>query len=233
MQDQKLTELLPTLAGMPLFRGVAKEELSAVLGCLSARTEEYAEDDIIFRAGEPIRTCGLVLRGTLHIRHDDYRGNRTIIQPLSPGDLFGEALAMSDSAVSLHAAAAATDCTVVFLDTRKMLTGCPSSCRFHQNIIYNLFGILSKKNRRLSTKLGHMAQRTTRGKLLSYLSEQAKEHHSAEFDIPFSRQELADYLCVERSAMSAELGKMRDEGLISFARSHFHLHNGAAEYTQF
>ena len=111
--------------------------------------------------------------------------------------------------------------TVMFLRIKRVLSVCPSACSHHSRIIRNLLGELAEKNLRLNEKLTHMGQRTTRAKLMSYFSAEAQRRGGYEFDIPFSRQQLADYLGVERSGLSLELGKMRDEGLLDFHKSHF------------
>ena len=115
------------------------------------------------------------------------------------------------------------DSTVIFFDVKRILTSCSNACRFHSIVVQNLFFAISEKNRKLVQKIGHMSKRTTREKLISYLSEQAKKQNSANFTIPFNRQQLADFLSVDRSAMSNELCKMRDEGLLEFEKNKFRL----------
>ena len=138
--------------------------------------------------------------------------------------MFGEAYVAPDSGALLNDVIATEDSAVIFFDVNKILTVCSSACRFHSIVIQNLFYEISGKNRSLVQKLGHMSRRTTREKLLSYLSEQAKKQRSASFEIPFNRQQLADFLSVDRSAMSNELCKLRDEGLLSFERNRFQLY---------
>ena len=118
-------------------------------------------------------------------------------------------------------AEAVKDCTVLMLDVTRVLTTCTNACKFHSRLIRNLLSTISDKNRILTQKMLHMQQRTTREKLLSYLSEQSLKHGSPSFDIPFNRQQLADFLSVDRSAMSSELGKMKNEGLLDFDKNHF------------
>ena len=132
----------------------------------------------------------------------------------------GEAYDAPGSEPLLNDVIAIEESKVMFLDIQKILTVCSSACTFHSLLIQNLFYAISAKNRGLVQKLGHMSKRTTKEKLLSYLSEQAKKHKSAAFDVPFNRQQLADFLSVDRSAMSNELCKLRDEGLLSFSRNH-------------
>lgn len=135
--------------------------------------------------------------------------------------MFGEAYVAPESGSLLNDVIAEEDSAVIFFDVRRILTVCSTACRFHSMVIQNLFFAISEKNRKLVQKIGHMSKRSTRAKLLSYLSEEAKRQNSSHFTIPFTRQQLADFLCVDRSAMSNELCKMRDEGLLQFAKNQF------------
>ena len=134
----------------------------------------------------------------------------------------GEAYA-DDSCAMLNDVVALEESTVIFFDVKRILTSSSNACRFHSIVVQNLFFAISEKNRKLVQKIGHMSKRTTREKLISYLSEQAKKQNSGVFTIPFNRQQLADFLSVDRSAMSNELCKMRDEGLIEFEKNKFRL----------
>ena len=164
------------------------------------------------------------MEGRLLIQKDDYWGNRSIVNVIEPGELFGEAYAAPDSGALRNDVLAAEDSAAVFFDIHRVLTVCPSACRFHALTVQNLFYAISEKNRKLVSKLDITAKRTTREKLLSYLSEEAKRQNASTFEIPFNRQQLADFLSVDRSAMSAELCKLRDAGLLSFERNRFTLH---------
>ena len=159
--------------------------------------------------------------GKLHIQRDDHWGNRSIINMISPSEMFGEAFAAPESGAILNVVLAVEDSVVLLFDVNRIITVCPSACRYHSKVVQNLFCAISEKNRKLVQKLGYMSERTTRGKLIAYLSDEAKRHNSSEFSIPFNRQQLADYLSVDRSAMSAELCRMRDEGLLKFQKNRF------------
>ncbi|MGN1115343.1 MAG: Crp/Fnr family transcriptional regulator [Candidatus Ornithomonoglobus sp.] len=204
-----------------LFAGINENEIEDILDCLSAKTQSYVRGEYIFRAGERISAVALLLEGCVYIQSEDYWGNLSILNKITEGEVFGEAYAVPGSGAALNNAAAKENSTVLFLDFNRILTVCSSACRFHSALIQNLFSLLAEKNRMLAQKLGHMSQRTTREKLLSYLSEQSARAESSAFDIPFNRQQLADFLAVDRSAMSNELCKMRDDGKISFNRNHF------------
>lgn len=218
-----MNQYISVLKRSKLFAGVDESNVPAMLNCLQANFKSYKKGEYIFREGDCIHELVILLEGTLHIQKDDYWGNRSIVNIVSSGEMFGEAYIAPDSGTILNDVVTTEDSTVVFLNIGKILTVCPSACHFHSLVIQNLFFTISAKNRSLVQKLGHITKRTTREKLISYLSDEAKRQGSTSFKIPFNRQELADFLSVDRSAMSNELCKLRDEGLITFNRSNFKL----------
>ena len=173
--------------------------------------------------GEYLNDITVLVEGQLHVQRDDYWGNRSIISTIGVGEIFGEAYVGPESGALLNYVVAVEDSTVLFFDVYRIINVCSSACRFHAMVVQNLFLAISEKNRQLIRKLGHMSKRSTREKLISYLSEEAKKQKSGEITIPFNRQQLADFLSVDRSAMSNELCKMRDEGLILFEKNRFTL----------
>ena len=206
-----------------LFSGVSESEISAMLNCLQAKMRTFRKGEYIFKQGEHLDQITVLVEGKLLIQRDDFWGNRSIVNVIRIGEMFGEAYLAPESGSLLNDVIAEDDSTIFFFDVQKILTVCPSACRFHSMIIQNLFFAISEKNRKLIQKIGHMSNRTTRTKLLSYLSEEAAKQNRSHFTIPFNRQQLADFLCVDRSAMSNELCKMRDEGLIEFDKNEFTL----------
>ena len=207
----------------PVFFNISDEELEMLSGCMQPAVQRYKKGEYIFCQGDTLGSIPFLLEGSIHIQKDDYWGNRSIINIIEAGDMFGESYALNEKSIMLNDAVAVENCTVAFFDTRLMLTSCSSSCGFHNKVIQNLFVALAGKNIKLVQKLGHISQRSTREKLISYLSEQAQLSHSGSFTIPFNRQQLADFLSVDRSAMSSELCKMRDEGLLTFHKNQFTL----------
>ena len=206
-----------------LFAGVSEAEVREMLHCLNPKCEDFRKDEVIFRAGDHTDTFGLMLSGSALIVQEDYWGNRNIISNVEAGDLFGESFAARPSQPLNASVVAAENCTVLFLQLRRVLTTCPTACSHHRRIIENLLAVVSEKNQRLNEKLIHIAQRSTRQKLLSYLSAQAQKAHSPVFEIPFNRQELADYLSVDRSALSAELSRLKADGLLDYHRNSFRM----------
>lgn len=206
-----------------LFMGIEATEIEALLPCLSASTKTYDKGQFIHRRGDIIHRVGVVLSGCIHIIKEDFWGNRSILSEMKGGQLFGESYAILPSeglAVSIYVA---QDCQILFLDVAKIMTVCGSACEFHTKMARNLLMATAQRNLQLTQKLEYMAYRSTREKLLAYLSAQSQRQQSTTFDIPFNRQQLADYLSVDRSAMSNELSKLRDEGLLNFHKNHFEL----------
>lgn len=216
-----MKDFLSVISDSQLFSGIDEQEIPEMLNCLNAKMKTYQKGNYLLRAGDKIESLGMMLSGSAMIMQEDFWGNRNIMSAIGEGSSFAEAFACADEAVLNISVVAESPCTVLFLDVKRILTLCPVSCRHHSQIIRNLLSDIANKNLQFNEKITHLGQRTTRGKLLSYLSTEARKHDSFEFDIPFSRQQMADYLFVERSGLSMELCKMRNEGLLEFNRNHF------------
>ena len=216
-----MKDFLPVIRSSQLFSGTSEEELTAMLSCLKAEKKDFPKEAFVLRAGDAADSIGLVLSGNILVIQEDIWGNRNILSKAGAGQTFAAAYACAPGSVLNVSVMTETPVTAMFLNVRRILTVCPSACSHHSRIIRNLLGEMAEKNLRLSEKLTHMGQRSTRAKLMSYLSSEAQRLGKYEFDIPFSRQQLADYLAVERSGLSLELGKMRSEGLLDFHKGHF------------
>ena len=218
-----MKEFVPVLKRTKLFSGVGDDDISTMLSCLEARLLTYKKGEYVLRQGEHLSDILVLAEGSLHIQRDDYWGNRSILGHIGVGEIFGEAYVAPESGTLLNDVIAVEDSFVFFFDVKRVISTCSSACRFHTMVVQNLFFAISEKNRGLVQKLDYMSRRTTREKLLSYLSEEAKKQNSASITLPFNRQQLADYLSVDRSAMSNELCKMRDEGILEFEKNRFRL----------
>lgn len=205
----------------PLFTGIDDIDLSSMLNCLSAKKAAFTKDTYILSAGNTATDVGIVLSGSVNIIKEDFWGNRAILAKMQSGEMFGEAFAFARLQKLPVSVVAAEKSEVLFVDFKKITSTCSSSCLFHTQLIQNILKILAQKNIMLTQKLEHIVKRTTREKLLSYMSEQAIKAGTNSFIIPFNRQELADYLSVDRSAMSNELSKLRDEGILEFSKNNF------------
>ena len=171
-----------------MFRDVVEEEIFSMLFCLGARIGEYGKGDFVIRQGDKLGDIIVLVEGQLHIQKDDYWGNRSILGHITVGEMFGESYVAAESGTVLNDVVAVEKSTVIYFDVKRILTTCSSACRFHQAVVRNLFFAISEKNRKLVQKLGHMSKRSTREKLVSYLSEEAKKHNNSSFEIPYNRQ---------------------------------------------
>lgn len=213
----------PILKQCPLFEGIQMEDLTAMLGCIGGRTLDAPKGGILCREGDPATHVGLVLSGAVQMIREDYYGNRSIVAHIAAGELFGETYACAGVEALPISVVADQDSTVLLMDCRRITTTCSSACAFHSRIIYNLLRLVALKNLVFDQKIQVTSKRTTREKLMAYLLNQAKLQNSSSFSIPYDRQELADYLEVDRSGLSAEISKLRREGLLKSERNNFTL----------
>lgn len=218
-----MTAYLSVIQQSPLFAGVNPGQIPSMLNCLGARQVSFPRRACLLEPGQPVAAMGLLLAGSASIEQEDFWGNRNLISQIHPGELFAEAFACAGSNLPDIRVIADAPCEVLFLHVSQVLGLCSDSCVHHSQVVRNLLADLAVKNLHFHDKLLHLSQRTTREKLLSYLSAEARRCGSASFAISFTRQQLADYLSVDRSAMSAELSRMQRDGLLRVDRSRFTL----------
>ncbi len=218
-------EKKPFIKESRLFKDISFQDIESLLHCLGAYLRTYKKGEIIYAAAQRITAMGLVLSGRVCIQQTDVWGNQNIFGYTGPGQVFGETYACAPGEMMMVDAIAASDCEILFLNIQKVLTTCPSACAFHSRLVANLLAVMATKNLSLSRKINDISHKSIRDRLLSYLSYQAIKSGSNIFDIPFNRQELADYLCVDRSALSKELGKMKKEGLLTWHKNHFQVYD--------
>ena len=211
------------LASCPLFDGIALSDLNAMMTCIGGKTIPAAKDQYIFREGDAATHVGLVLSGAVRMEREDYYGNRSIVAHIGPGQLFGETYACAGVSALPISVVADEACRVLLMDCRRITRSCSHACEFHSRIIFNLLQLVAIKNLVYDQKIQVTSRRTTREKLMTYLLNQAKLHNSNTFQIPYDRQELADYLEVDRSGLSSEIGKLRREGVLDCERNRFTL----------
>lgn len=209
------------LSKTALFHGISANEIKKILSCLAVRERTYNKNEIIFYAGDTLHEIGLVKSGSVNIVVNLYWGNSHIFGHIEKGDIFGENYAALGDKELICDVVATEKSEILFLDLNKILTSCKKSCDFHNKLIYNLLRILAQKSLGLSRRMMNTAPKSIRDRLVWYLSEQATINGSRSFKIPFNRQELADYLGVDRSALSNELSKMQKENLVKFRKNEF------------
>lgn len=206
-----------------LFRGSEPEQVKEMLKCFYAREKHYQKGEIVLYMGDLVKDLGIVLSGSVTIERDDLWGNRSIFGHAEPGQIFAETYACVSEEPLMVNVVADQDSDILFLDIGRVLTTCQTTCTHHSQLIRNLLLASARKNLGLSERIMHTSPKSIRGRLISYFSAQAARAGSQSFAIPFNRQQLADYLEVDRSALSAELGKMKREGLLDFWKNQFEL----------
>ena len=207
----------------PVFSGISEEELKAMLECFNARIKNFDDGEFIIRQGDYINNIYLVLEGLVNIEKDSYWGRRIIVSQLGINDNIALAFVASKNTESSIDAVAIGKTKLLLLSYEKCTSMCQNACTKHKLLINNLFEILSKENIELLQKIENISQKTIREKLLTYFSNESRRKKSNIFEIPFNRQDLADYLNIDRSAMSFELSKMQKDGLIKFNKNKFML----------
>lgn len=204
-----------------LFDGLSEQQIIDIMPCLGAVIKEYDKNCAIFLEGDPANKFGILINGSVRLTKDDFNGNRSVLGIIQELDIFAESYVCSDEKFYPLSAVAETKSVVMIIEIQRILSSCINSCDLHRLLFRNLMRIIAKKNIQLSRKIDFMSKRTTKEKIMAYLYSEAERRGSKTFTIPFDRQALADYLGVERSAMSAEIGKLRDEGIIEVDKSCF------------
>ena len=206
-----------------LFAGIDREDIPGLLTCLGASLRNITKNQQVLSEGEPAKLVGILLSGSAEIVNQDIYGNRSIVSRIAPGELFGESFACAGAPALPVSVVANEDSHVMLIDCRRITTSCSNACGFHNRMIFNLLQSVAVRNLEFHQKLEILSKRTTREKLMAYLLSEAKRNNSNSFTIPYDRQGLADYLGVERSAMSSELSKLQKDGILKTNRSHFTL----------
>lgn len=204
-----------------LFHGCESSSILSMLDCLGAKQKSFLKGAVIFHAGQQVNSMGLVLSGSVQIENNDLWGNRSVLDRIEPGFIFAETYSFVQNEPMMVSAVAAQPSEILFLNANRILQTCPNTCPHHSRLIQNLLTISAQKTLSLSRRIFHTSAKTIRGRLLSYLSDYAARQNSREFTIPFNRQQLADYLSVERSALSNELSKMQRDGILKTEKNHF------------
>ena len=207
----------------PLFRGVAKDDVLPLLQDLKVRQKHYKKGEFLFYSGDPVTYIGLVLEGSVHINQEDYWGNRNILSQIPQGFFFGEAFACLPEAPATVDVVAASDAVIIQIYVANVLHGGHLLTPAEAQFTGNLLGLMAEKNRLLTEKMRYLTQRSTRQKIMLYLSNLARDKGASTFSLPFNRQQMADFLSVDRSALSAELSKMKKDGLIDYHKDQFSL----------
>jgi len=219
--EDLVKEILGIIEGSPLFKGIAYSDFEKMYHCIEAKIQKYKKGDIILLSGDTVDFVGLIMSGSISIINEDRNGNITITHKLTVPELFGVVLACAGVSHSPITVQALEESEILFFNYKKILNTCSNACGFHSRLIENMIRIIADKNMMLNQKIEILSKRTTKEKLLCFFDMQRKG--AKKFAVPFNREEMAQYLCVDRSAMSNELCKMRDEGMIKFKKNIFEI----------
>lgn len=206
-----------------LFQGIEEHDLEAMLNCLGATERKYRKNDVILLAGTKVTSVGIMVEGNAQITRDDAEGNRAILSELGRADLFAEAYVAAGSAEIPITVIATADCRIVWIPFSKIVGTCSAACGFHRTLVQNMMHVIAVKNILMNEKMRILSCKTTKEKLMTYLSDYSERVGKNKFKIPFSRNELADFLSVDRSAMSRELSRLKDEGYLNYHKNEFEL----------
>ncbi len=204
-----------------LFENIQETELAAMLNCLGAVTRTFQKSEFIFIEGSEIKQIGVVIEGTVHMVKEDVWGEKTILATMTAGEVFGESFVCGEYSSSSVSFQAATDCKILCLSFHRVLCSCSKSCVYHHKLIENMVTLIAQKNVKLMDKMEILSKKTIRERILTWLSQQAQLHGSKAFLSTLGRLELAEYLCVDRSALTRELSHMKAEGLLDYSKNRF------------
>lgn len=207
----------------PLFAGIESGDLNTMLGCIGYHISSYEKGEIVAFEGENMKHIGIVISGTVDMIKEDLWGNRTMLMRERKNDLFGETFACGEDNLAIVTFTVSEKAQILFLPFGRVMHSCSNACVFHHQLIENMVRIIANKNRDLMRKVEVISKKTLREKILAYLSIQAQVQNSRYFEIPLGRVELAEYLCADRSALTRELAKMKEEGLIDYDKNCFRI----------
>lgn len=207
----------------PLFDGIRPEDRMAMLSCTGYHFGSFHKGDIVAFEEENIRHIGIVISGTVDMVKEDIWGNKTMLVRIRKNEVFGETFACGSDNLSIVAFLVSEDAHILFMPFERVMRSCTMACQFHHRLIENMVRVIADKNRDLMRKVEAVSKRSIREKLLAYLSIQAQTQKSRYFEIPLGRVELAEYLCVDRSALTRELVKMKEDGIIDYDRNCFRM----------
>ncbi len=211
------------LKNIPLFSGIKEKDLKSMVRCIGAYEKGYKKGEFISIEKESVKCIGIVLDGTVHMLKEDLWGNKSILSIIEKGELFGESFTCGNTFIATVSFFAASDINILFLPFKRVMHSCNMSCVFHHRLIENMVTLIADKNVKLMEKLEILSKRTLREKILTYLSLQAQKENSKYITIPMGRSQMADYLCVNRSALTRELSNIKADGLIDYHKNTFHL----------
>ncbi len=211
------------LKAAKIFKDANESECQAMMYCFKTRFKRFEKKDVIVSQGEPFDDVILIVKGSAKVENTDTMGNINLMLHLNKGELYGVESAYAGDEFYRDTLIATERTLVLFMNKFRLMKPCNNRCKRHENVITNIMQMVAETNHSLMEKLTHISKKTIREKLLSYFTLMKQKANSSYFEIPFNKTELANYLSVDRSAMSSELSKMKEDGLIDFDKREYHL----------
>ena len=206
-----------------IFHSMTEKETDEALCALNANEKKYPKGAAVLHSGDTTEQMGLVLEGSVTIENNDIWGNKTILSHVGTGEFFAETYGLLADEPLLVDVVTNEKSRILFLRIGSLRNINISGEPWAYKLISNLLTISMHKNLTLSGRSFHTSPKTIRGRVMSYLNTISLRTGKVQFDIPFDRQQMADYLNVERTALSKELAKMESDGLLRFRKNHFEL----------
>lgn len=221
MQRKEDLMKISSITKSPLFKGIKKDEIRHILGCLNSYNKTYSKGSYVWHAGDKPKNIGLILDGQVNIIKEDILGNTTVIANINSSNIFGESFAITKAKEYPVSAQVSTDSIILLLEYNRLITLCKKLCPFHKKLIDNLLTITAQKNIKLKNRINCITKKDIRQKVLYFLVDEIEINNKYEVEIPFNREELANYLGVNRSALSRILSELKKEDLIEFNKNMF------------
>jgi CRP-like cAMP-binding protein len=212
---------IETIKASPLFENIQEPDLSAMLDCLGAAVRDYKKSEFIFLEGAELKQIGVVIEGSVYMVKEDVWGEKTILAVMTSGEIFGESFVCGDCDCSTVSFQASADCKILCLSFHRVLCVCRKACAYHNRLVENMVTLIAHKNVKLMEKMAVLSKKSIRDRILTWLSQQVQFYGSKTFLSPLGRLDLADYLCVDRSALTRELSRMKSDGLLDYDKNTF------------
>jgi CRP/FNR family transcriptional regulator, dissimilatory nitrate respiration regulator len=222
-KEDFMEKYLNTLKNCKLFSNISEYDILKSLECLNSYVKEYKKDDIIYNISDKVNKIGIILEGSVIVSKEDSMGNRVILTKLFKSSLFGETFVCSDNQYSPVTVISSDDSKILFIDFNSIIYTCKNNCSFHSELIKNMLKVIANKNLLLNEKIEILSSKTTKDKLMTYLNLQKTKYNSNKFSISYNREQLADFLNLNRSNMSRELSKMKKENIIKYNKNIFEI----------
>lgn len=222
-RENSMDEYSEVLRKTGLFKGLDENDVKKAITCLEYKIKKVSKGAIVLDLEENVSSLGIVLSGGVQVSKLDISGDKMINATIEAGGIFAETFLCAGIKKSPVIVTAISDSDIMFLDFKRVTTTCGNACLYHGKLIENMLGILANKNIMLNEKIDILTKKNTREKIMTFLQIQSKQQGSKLFKIPFNREELANFLAVDRSALSRELSEMQKEGLIRFKKDEFTL----------